>query len=113
MSDPKLPPTFRAFIQRFPQIETVHAQMARAVESAGLLDRKTIELVKIGISSSSMLESALRSHVRRAHEAGARRDEIEQAVLLSLTTVGFPRTVAAWQWATQELDKAMCPPVTG
>jgi 4-carboxymuconolactone decarboxylase len=32
-------------------------------------------------------------------QAGATEQEIEQAILLGMNTCGFPRTVAAWQWA--------------
>jgi alkylhydroperoxidase/carboxymuconolactone decarboxylase family protein YurZ len=41
----------------------------------------------------------VRSHVRRAKEAGATETEIENAIFLGMTTVGFPRTAAAWSWA--------------
>lgn len=105
MSEQKLPKTFVNFREKFPQIERAHAEMAKAVEAAGPLEKKAIELIKIGICAGAGLESGLRSHVRRAIEHGATAAEVEQAVLLSLTTVGFPRTVAAWQWAMQEIEK--------
>jgi hypothetical protein len=31
--------------------------------------------------------------------------EIEQSILLAVNTCGFPRTVAAWQWAQQVREK--------
>ena len=37
--------------------------------------------------------------------AGATQEEIEQAVLLAMNTVGFPRTVAAWSWALQQFER--------
>ena len=46
----KLPKTFRAFVTKFPEIGAVHEKVAQAVEQAGPLDRKTCELIKIGIS---------------------------------------------------------------
>ncbi len=103
--DRKLPKTFVEFRDRFPAIEEAHSQAAKAVEQAGPLGDKEMALVKIGICAGAGLESALRSHVRRALEAGVSGEEIEQAVLLSLNTVGFPMTVAAWQWARQEMAK--------
>ncbi len=105
-ADPtKLPPTFKAFVARFPQLGEAHEQIALAVEAAGPLDSKQCALVKIGICVGAGLESALRSHVRRAMQAGATTQEIEQAVLLGMNTVGFPRTVAAWTWAWQQIDR--------
>jgi AhpD family alkylhydroperoxidase len=101
----KLPGTFKAFIEKFPALGEAHDLVARAVEAAGPLDRKTCELVKIGLSIGAGLESAVRSHVRKATAAGATVAEIEQTVLLAMNTCGLPRTVAAWQWAWQQIDR--------
>ena len=56
-------------------------------------------------SRGSGLESAVRSHVRRASEAGATEQEIEQALMLGMNTLGFPRTVAAWSWARVQFER--------
>jgi AhpD family alkylhydroperoxidase len=101
----KLPGTYLRFIERFPELGAAHEQVARAVDAAGPLDRKTCELVKIGLAVGAGLESAVKSHVRRATEAGATVQEIEQVVLLAMNTLGFPRTVAAWSWANQQIER--------
>ncbi|NNJ26612.1 carboxymuconolactone decarboxylase family protein [Alienimonas chondri] len=95
----KLPGTYRAFAAKFPEVVIQHERMANAVDAVGPLDAKTKFLIKIGISLGAGLESALRSHVRRAMAAGATEEEIEQAILLGMNTRGFPATVAAWSWA--------------
>jgi AhpD family alkylhydroperoxidase len=100
-----LPATFKSFIEKFPALGQAHEQVAKSVASAGPLDRKQCELIKIGISLGAGLESALRSHVRRALESGATIAEIEQAILLGMNTCGFPRTVAAWNWAWQQIER--------
>lgn len=99
------PATFRAFISRFPELRDAHEAIGRVTDVAGPLDAKTRHLVKMGISLGAGLESAFRSHVRRAHENGASREEIEQAVLLAMNTVGLPRTVMGWQWAGEQLER--------
>lgn len=104
-TDPKLPGAFKAFVQKFPELGRCHETIGRAVESAGPLDAKTCHLIKIGLSVGAGLESATRSHVRRALEAGASEQEIEQAILLAYNTLGFPRTVMAWQWALQQFER--------
>jgi 4-carboxymuconolactone decarboxylase len=104
-SQPRLPQTFKAFVQKFPELGDAHERVARAVDASGPLDRKTCELVKIGLSVGAGLESATRSHVRRAMEHGATVAEVEQAILLAMNTLGFPRTVAAWQWAWQQIER--------
>src|SRR5271157_1228452 len=102
---PKLPKTFRAFVTKFPAIGAAHESVAQAVNNVGPLDRKTCELIKIGISLGAGLESAVKSHVRRALEHGATTAEIEQAILLGANTRGFPATVAAWQWAWEQIQR--------
>lgn len=101
----KLPDTYKQFVARFPQVADCHERMAKAVDDAGPLDARTQALVKIGICVGAGLESALRSHVRRATQAGATRQEVEQAILLGMNTCGFPSTVAAWRWAQIQFER--------
>src|SRR5215217_6980056 len=101
----KLPGTFRAFVSKFPELGKAHEGVAKACVAAGPMDLKTCELVKIGISLGAGLESALKSHVRRAIEAGATQAEVEQAIVQGMNTVGFPRTVAAWSWALAQFAR--------
>jgi len=93
-----------------------HAFARRAIEKrdrpdktievdAGPLDERSCELIKIGISLGGGLESALKSHVRRARHAGATIEEIEQAISLGMTSMGWARTVAAWRWAHDQLQR--------
>ena len=101
----KLPGTFKEFVTRFPELGEAHEKIGKACEGYGPLDRKTIELIKIGISIGAGLETATRSHVRRAMQHGATEQEIEQTVLLAYNTCGFPRTVMGWQWARQQIAR--------
>lgn len=101
----RLPKTFKAFIQKYPVLGESHQRVGREVESLGPMDAKQCALVKIGISLGAGLESAVRSHVRRAQQAGATKEEVEQAILLGMNTVGFPRTVAAWSWAQEQFAR--------
>lgn len=103
----KIPGTYREFVRRFPSLGRAHEDIAKAAGEAGPLDAKTLALIKIGICVGAGLESALRSHVRRAMQHGATVAEIEQAILLGMNTVGFPRTVAAWSWATQQFERGV------
>ena len=100
-----VPATFKSFIGKFPALGNAHENIARAVDAAGPVEPKTRELIKMGICMGAGLESAFRSHVRRAIAHGATPSEIEQTVLMAMNTVGFPRTVAAWQWALQQMQR--------
>ncbi|MBM4100717.1 MAG: carboxymuconolactone decarboxylase family protein [Phycisphaerae bacterium] len=101
----KVPATYKAFVKKYPDLGRAHEHIASAVVAAGPLDAKTLSLIKIGICVGAGLESALRSHVRRAMQHGATHAEVEQAVLLAMNTVGFPRTVAAWSWAHEQFAR--------
>lgn len=101
------PPTYQRFVARFPQLGEAHEAVAQAVDAAGPLDRKTCALIKIGLATGAGLESAVRSHVRRALQNGATEQEVEQAILLAMNTLGFPRTVAAWSWARQQIERGV------
>jgi len=104
-STDRIPGTFKDFIGKYPALGAAHETVARAVDVAGPLDAKTCSLVKIGLSIGAGLESAVKSHVRRALKNGATPVEIEQAVLLAMNTCGFPRTVAAWSWAREQFRR--------
>lgn len=106
MSSPKLPGTYQQLQTQYPALTAAHDGMAAAVEQIGALDAKSCCLIKIGISLGAGLESAVRSHVRRALEAGASHREIEHAIFLGMNTVGFPRTVAAWSWAKMQFERS-------
>lgn len=99
------PKTYQTFVSKFPELGSAHEVVAHAVEMAGPLDDKTCALIKIGICVGAGLESAMRSHVRRALAHGVKTEEIEQAILLAMNTCGFPRTVAAWQWAWEQIER--------
>lgn len=100
-----LPETFQRFTKRFRDIADAHESIARLVDKKGPLDRKTCELIKLGISIGAGLMTATQSHARRARAEGASLVEIEQAILLTMNTCGFPRTVAAWQWTRKTMDR--------
>lgn len=95
----KLPGTYLRFAERFPELAEAHRAMTAAAEQTGPLDRRTCELIRIGIALGAGQESSFHSHVRRAIEQGASREEVEQAIVLSMTTCGFSRAVAGWKWA--------------
>lgn len=101
----RLPATFKSFITRYAGLGRAHEDIAKIAESAGPLDAKALALIKIGICIGAGLESALRSHVRRALQHGAKPAEVERAILLGMNTVGFPRTVAAWSWAQEQVTR--------
>jgi 4-carboxymuconolactone decarboxylase len=102
----KLPGAYRRFAADQPRIASAYEALSEATLTEGPLDRKTAELVKIGIAAGARLEGGLHSHVRRALEAGTTPDEIRHTIRLSLTTLGFPTMMTVLSWAEDVLSPA-------
>ncbi len=98
-----LPEHFQDFVHRYPEVWEAHQKLSEACAQAGPLDRKTRELIKVGISGAANQTTALQRHAVMAVQAGATEEEVYQTVLLLITTVGFPRASAALQWAQNAL----------
>ena len=104
MSEKELPRTFRGFVKEHPAIWEAHEQLTKACAEAGPLDRKTRELIKVGISAAAGMETATKRHALMARENGATAEEVYQAVLMTLTTCGHPTAAAGWQWTHVALE---------
>lgn len=98
-----LPDVYTDFRSQFPSIATALDALAREVDATGPLDARVTRLVKLGMAVASQSQGAVRSNVRKALDAGADRSEIENVILLALTTSGLPTVIAAWQWAQDAL----------
>ncbi len=101
----RLPKRYEKFMEKNPEVGRAYRSLGDAVAAAGPLDVKTSSLIKIGISVGARLEGAVRSHVRKALEAGATAEEIRHAILQATTTVGFPTMMAGLSWADEVLEK--------
>lgn len=98
-----LPHPFRSFRDEHTDVWAAYEDLA-ALCHQGPLDTRTRELVKLGIAIGASAEGAVKSHARRALEQGATRDEVEHAVVLALTTVGFPAMIAARVWVNEVFE---------
>jgi AhpD family alkylhydroperoxidase len=101
----ELPRTYRRFTETHPAVAKAYDALGGAVAEAGPLDTRTRELIKLGMAAAMGSEGSVASHARRAVEAGITREEIEHALLLGVTTMGFARSMAAINWATDAVEK--------
>src|SRR5688500_17876147 len=99
-----IPPTHMKFREAYPDVASAFEQLGKATQEWGPLDKKTRELVKLGVSVGTRHEGGVHSHTRRALDSGASPEEIRHAVLLSLTTIGFPAMIAAMTWVEDILQ---------
>lgn len=103
---PELPIPYTRIRTEFPEVAAAYDSLGNAIHQSGPLDDKTRQLVKLALSVGAQLEGATHAHTRRALEMGIPREEIKHVVLLAMTTLGFPSTVSAFTWVTDELDKS-------
>jgi alkylhydroperoxidase/carboxymuconolactone decarboxylase family protein YurZ len=99
-----LPAPYRTFVDLHPDLAQAYENLALACHGAGPLPEKERRLVKLGIAIGQQSEGAIKSHARRALEAGADVAEVRHVVLLSMTTVGFPAMVAASGWVEEVIE---------
>lgn len=98
-----LPKTYENFSNSFPEVLKDYQTLGQTCRSAGPLERKVQDLVKLGIAIGSKSRGAVMSHTRKALASGVTPEEIIHAVLLSLTTSGFPNMMAAMGWVKDVL----------
>ena len=100
-----LPKIFQTFSDKFPDVIKDYEQLGKSCRSAGPLERKHQDLVKLGIAIGANSRGAVMSHTRKALAEGATAEEILHVVILSLTTTGFPKMIAAMGWVNEVLEK--------
>lgn len=102
--DDYLPPTYRRFRADHAEVAEALDRLGTATANAGPLDARTRQLVQLGIAIAGQAEGAVRSHARRALEAGATVDELRHVVLLAISTSGFPTAMASSSWIDEVVD---------
>lgn len=100
-----LPEVYQHFQHRFPAVKERFDSLGEAEHEAGPLGEKERRLIKLGIAVGAESEGAVRSHVRKLLGIGVSQEEILHAIVLALTTIGFPATNAAISWAEEVLQE--------
>jgi 4-carboxymuconolactone decarboxylase len=98
-----LPEVYQRFEHHFPAVKEAFDALGAAEHEAGPLGEKERRLVKLGVAVGAESEGAVRSHTRKLLGVGVSEEEILHTIVLALTTVGFPATNAALDWAEEVL----------
>ena len=101
-----LPKIYEKFSGKFPEVFKDFKQLGQTCREAGPLDQKSQDLIKLGIAIGANSRGGVMSSTRKARDAGAAPEEIYQAVMLALTTTGFPNMIAALGWVDEVLSEA-------
>ena len=97
----RYPESIKRFKGAFPKSWELYAGLEDSCYQEGPLDEKTCRLIKAAVTASAEHERACKVHVQKALEAGATREEVYHALLMLLTSRGFPAVVKALQWAEE------------
>lgn len=100
-----LPSIYQKFCSQYPDVLKVYEELGVKCRESGPLDRKTQDLIKLGIAVGNSSRGAVMSHTRKALENGTSKEEIMHVILLTLTTTGFPNMVAAFGWVDEVMKK--------
>lgn len=102
---PKYPKNYSWISSRYGKVIKAHQRLGEELLEAGPLKRRQAHLIQLAAAAAIRSEGAVHSHVRRAIEAGAKPQEIEHALLLLVSTIGFPAVSAALSWARDVTGK--------
>ncbi|MDR0310007.1 MAG: carboxymuconolactone decarboxylase family protein [Acidobacteriota bacterium] len=101
----EVPKRFRIFCERYPDITAAYENLAAEGRRSGPLGAKGQALARLGVAVGAQIEGAVRSQARKALDAGLTPDEIRHAIMISLTTIGYPRMMAALTWSEDIIGK--------
>jgi len=106
MSERKIPSKHYHYLaELYPEPLAFLEDLGVALRDAGPIAGKTADLIQLAAAAAIQSEGAVHSHTRRALEAGASTEEINHALLLLVSTIGFPRAAAAMSWAKDVIEK--------
>ena len=99
------PKNYTWIVSRFGKAMKTHQRLGEELLALGPLKKKQAHLVQLAAAAAVRSEGAVHSHVRRALAAGAKPDAIYHALVLLVSTIGFPAVSAALSWAREEVEK--------
>ena len=99
------PERFRIFCERHRSLADAYENLADECRKSGTLGAKEQSLARLGIAVGAQIEGAVRSQARKALDAGLTPDEIRHAIMLAVTTIGFPQMMAALTWVEDILSE--------
>ena len=96
--------TLDTFQHEAPEVTKAFDGLIDALKSTTGMDAKTKQLVYIGIKSSLGDSTAVFFHVKMAKQLGATRNEIKDAILITLTVCGLKGVSTCLQTAMEVYD---------
>jgi alkylhydroperoxidase/carboxymuconolactone decarboxylase family protein YurZ len=105
MAPKKLPKMYKSIKIRYGDLADAVENLGKTARDLGPVDEKTSQLVQLAAAAAIRSEGSVHSHVRRALDAGAKKDEVYHTLILLTSTIGFPAVSAAISWADDVIKK--------
>jgi alkylhydroperoxidase/carboxymuconolactone decarboxylase family protein YurZ len=77
---------WEVFMNEKPEVVEAFRELMKNINKNNVLEKKTMELIFVGIYSTIREPGALRHHASEALKAGATKEEVEAAALLAFST---------------------------
>lgn len=91
--------------ERFPKVLDAVESLGSAAQASGPLSEKSAHLIRLAAAAAVKSHGAVHSHTVRALEAGATPEEVRHAVILLVSTIGYPNAAAAMSWVDDVLER--------
>ncbi|MGG3569634.1 carboxymuconolactone decarboxylase family protein [Priestia megaterium] len=88
-----------------PEVSRSFFNLTNSVTEYSKMDLKTKELILIGIFTTNRGIRGINTHVIRALEAGATKEEVLGAILLALPAVGISNVTLAFEKALEIISQ--------
>jgi AhpD family alkylhydroperoxidase len=80
---------FELFLNSCPDVGKAYLELFKSVMKSPALDKKTRQLLLIGVMTAQNYPDGVRAHVPQALRAGATREEILDAVVSTIPVAGI------------------------
>ncbi len=100
---PDTPKFYQKMQQEYQDVMQAVGRLGKATREAGPLEDKQAQLIQLAAAAALKSEGSVHSHTRRALEAGASPEEVRHALILLISTIGYPNVAAALSWAEDVL----------
>ena len=92
------------FQKEAPEVAKAFDQLIQALIASKGLDEKTKQLIYIAIKASQGDDTAVKFHVPMAKKLGARKEEVVDAILMTLTVSGIRGVVSCLPETLKHFD---------
>ena len=93
------------FRKEAPDVAAAFNNLIQALVASRGLDQKTKQLIYIAMKASIGDDTAVRAHIPMARAAGATREEVVDAILMTLTVSGIRGVVHCLPEAIRQFEK--------